>query len=96
MWKEEHNFQFADPELVQKTPDKGHTRTPQEGCWKQSISTPLQNWACISRYIISDSKADIKSIWLPWSSLHRSISPSYLQGANVTEMSQIKIDKPPF
>lgn len=31
MWKEGHNFQLADPELIQKTPNKGHARTPQGG-----------------------------------------------------------------
>lgn len=43
MWKERHNFQLADPKLIQKTPNKGHTRTSQEGCQNQSISTSLQN-----------------------------------------------------
>lgn len=45
MWKEGHNFQLAEPKLIQKTPNKGHTRTPQEGCqhWSyQYFTTKLR------------------------------------------------------
>lgn len=54
-------FSLQSPSLYKKTQNKGHTRVPQKGCRKQSINTPPEHRECISRYIISDSKTNLKS-----------------------------------
>lgn len=95
-------FSLQSPSLYKKTQNKGHTRVPQKGCRKQSINTPPEHRECISRYIISDTKTNLKSTWLPSRGCSlpsprtgADTASGGMSGRHITQTSQMRKDKPP-